>query len=205
MEYLLFLLISIVATFTPGPAVFLAVKNTAFYGLNKAFSGMLGNVSAMLSMAVLSAAGLSTIILTSEYLYLAIKILGGSYLIFLGFQYWVSDKTKVNTKDNFTANKSNLRLFLESYLVGVTNPKAIAFYTALFPQFLNLEQPIMPQFLALALTFACLSLSALFTYSLVTSKFADLFYRSHLSRLINRVAGTIFVGFGISLLSSNKA
>ncbi|WP_059121613.1 LysE family translocator [Vibrio sp. MEBiC08052] len=205
MDYLLFLLICIVATFTPGPAIFLAVKNTAIYGLKKALSGMLGNVLAMLSMAALSAAGLSTVILTSEYLYLAIKILGGSYLIYLGIQYWISDKSKVITEESYTTCKSNLRLFLESYLVGVTNPKAIAFYTALFPQFLNVEQPIMPQFFALSLTFACFSFSALCSYALVTSKFASLFSRSHLSSLINRAAGTIFIGFGISLLSSNKA
>lgn len=205
MDYLLFLLICIVATFTPGPAVFLAVKNTAIYGLNKALWGMLGNVLAMLSMAALSAAGLSTVILTSEYLYLAIKIIGGSYLIYLGIQYWISNKSKVISEESYTTDKSNLRLFLESYLVGVTNPKAIAFYTALFPQFLNVEQPIMSQFFALSLTFACFSFSALVSYALVTSKFSSLFSRSHLSRLINRAAGTIFIGFGISLLSSNKA
>ncbi len=165
MDYLLFLLICIVATFTPGPAVFLAVKNTAIYGLKKALSGMFGNVLAMLSMAALSAAGLSTVILTSEYLYLSIKILGGLYLLYLGVQYWISDRNIVIPAKNSIANKSIYRLFFESYLVGVTNPKAIAFYTALFPQFLNVEQSILPQFFALALTFACFSYFHTFLFS----------------------------------------
>lgn len=205
MDYLLFLLICLVATFSPGPAVFMVVRNSATYGLHKAMSGILGNVVAMLSMATLSAGGLSVVILTSEYLYLAIKILGGSYLIYLGIKSWRSGKQLINTELSDNSPKSARRIFVESYIVGVTNPKAIAFYTALFPQFISSDQSILPQFAVLSLTFASLSFMALFSYALITTKCAPLFATSRINQVINRVAGTIFIGFGISLLSSRQA
>lgn len=61
-------------------------------------------------------------------------------------------------------------IILRGGLVGVTNPKAIAFYTALFPQFIVLEEPILAQFIVLASTFALVSLSALLIYAVMVSK-----------------------------------
>lgn len=90
MDYLLFLLICIVATFSPGPAVLLAVKNSAVHGLSKAMWGIGGNVAAMITMACLSAAGLGVVISASESLYHSVKILGGLYLIYIGIKTWRS-------------------------------------------------------------------------------------------------------------------
>ncbi|MEZ8904787.1 hypothetical protein [Vibrio sp. 10N.247.310.34] len=58
MDYLLFFTICVAATFSPGPAVLLTVKNSAVYGVERAVSGILGNIAAMITMAGLSATGL---------------------------------------------------------------------------------------------------------------------------------------------------
>ncbi len=205
MDYLLFLFICIVATLSPGPAVFLVVKNTSIYGVKKAVAGIFGNVSSMMTMAALSSAGLTAVIISSEYLYFALKIAGGSYLIYLGIKYWISGRKSAAISNEVARAKSSTKLYLEAYLVGVTNPKAIVFYTALFPQFINVGQPVIPQFLELSLTFAFLSFVALMFYSLITAKLSSVFNRNGASKIINKIAGTVFVGFGISLFSSHKA
>lgn len=206
MNYLIFLSICIVATASLGPAVFLAIKNGAKYGFKKALIGVAGNVFAMLTLASVSAAGLGAIILASTSLYTAIKIIGGLYLIYLGIKAWNSSSVSHSeTTENFSIfapRKS--KLFSESYFVGISNPKAIAFYTALFPQFINLGEPVFSQFALLAGTFALCSFLFLMLYVLLASKL-----RSHLEKektlnWFNRITGGVFIGFGVALVSSNQ-
>lgn len=72
MDYLLFFTICVAATFSPGPALLLTVKNSAVYGVERAVSGILGNIAAMITMAGLSATGLGVLLLASESLFLAL-------------------------------------------------------------------------------------------------------------------------------------
>ncbi|ASA57806.1 LysE family translocator [Vibrio gazogenes] len=90
MGYFIYLGICIVATASPGPAIFLSIKNGAKYGLSKALIGVVGNVAAMLTLASVSAVGLGAVILASPLLYTAIKVIGGLYLIYLGVKAWCS-------------------------------------------------------------------------------------------------------------------
>ncbi|EDK28872.1 putative threonine efflux protein [Vibrionales bacterium SWAT-3] len=204
MDYLLFFTICIAATFSPGPAVLLTVKNSTVYGVERAVSGILGNIAAMITMAGLSATGLGALLLASESLFLFIKMVGGIYLVFLGIKTWSSNK---HTFENYEpqVNENNRKiLFIEAYLVGVTNPKAIVFYSALFPQFIEVEHSIIPQFILLTLTFTSSSFLALLTYALVTKKLKFLLIKEKVRATLNKVTGGIFIGFGLSLIISNK-
>ncbi|CDT87009.1 putative threonine efflux protein [Vibrio coralliirubri] len=204
MDYLLFFTICIAATFSPGPAVLLTVKNSTVYGVEQAVSGILGNVAAMITMAGLSATGLGALLLASESLFLFIKMVGGIYLVFLGIKTWSSNKhTFENYEPQVNANNRKI-LFIEAYLVGVTNPKAIVFYSALFPQFIEVEHSIIPQFILLTLTFTSSSFLALLTYALVTKKLKFWLIKEKVRATFNKVTGGIFIGFGLSLIISNK-
>lgn len=204
MDYLLFLLICVVATFSPGPAVFLTIKNSATYGVKKAVWGIGGNVAAMVTMASLSAAGLGVVIMASESLYHLIKVLGGIYLLYIGIKTWCTKKRVTGVQSHSNSNVNRYKLFAEAYLVGVTNPKAIVFYTALFPQFIVFEHSVVQQFVSLTLTFALFSFVALLTYALVTDKLRVFLMKEKVSNVFNRVTGGVLVGFGLSLMASNK-
>ncbi|MEZ8216334.1 MULTISPECIES: LysE family translocator [Vibrio] len=204
MDYLLFFTICVAATFSPGPAVLLTVKNSAVYGVERAVSGILGNIAAMITMAGLSATGLGVLLLASESLFLFIKMVGGIYLLLLGIKTWRSNKrTFKNYEPQASANNRKM-LFREAYLVGVTNPKAIVFYSALFPQFIEVEHSIIPQFILLTLTFTSSSFLALLTYALVTKKLKFWLIKEKVRATFNKVTGGIFIGFGLSLILSNK-
>lgn len=79
-----FISICIVANLSPGPAVFLTVRNGCHYGLRSALFGILGNMSAMTVLAVVSAVGIGTIVIASPVLHAGLKITGGLYLVYLG-------------------------------------------------------------------------------------------------------------------------
>ncbi|MEH6580027.1 MAG: LysE family translocator [Amphritea sp.] len=207
LDYLIFLGVCIIATASPGPAVFLAIKNGAKYGCRNAIAGVIGNVSAMLTLAAVSAAGLGAVILASSTLYTSIKIVGGLYLIYLGLRALLSHQNSSveNTKNFLSFAPKRATLFRESYLVGISNPKAIAFYTALFPQFIDLTEPVLPQFALLASVFAACSFTFLMLYVLLASQLKRHLEKGKVSRWFNRVTGCVFVGFGVALVSSNRA
>lgn len=182
----------------------LTVKNSAVYGVERAISGILGNIAAMITMAGLSATGLGVLLLASESLFLFIKMVGGIYLVFLGIKTWRANKRTFKNYESQASANNRKMLFREAYLVGVTNPKAIVFYSALFPQFIEVEHSIIPQFILLTLTFTSSSFLALLTYALVTKKLKFWLIKEKVRATFNQVTGGIFIGFGLSLIISNK-
>ncbi|MEZ8154275.1 LysE family translocator [Vibrio splendidus] len=118
------------------------MKNSAVYGVERAVSGILGNIAAMITMAGLSATGLGVLLLASESLFLFIKMVGGIYLLLLGIKTWRSNKrTLKNYEPQASANNRKI----------------------LFPQFIEVEHSIIPQFILLTLTFTSSSFLALLT------------------------------------------
>jgi threonine/homoserine/homoserine lactone efflux protein len=205
MDYWLFLLICLVATFSPGPAVLLAIKNFANFGVWQSMKGIAGNVAAVMTLASLSAAGLGAIILASDLLFSLIKVLGGLYLMYLGVKAWNTRYTKPALQKDSKPLTTGKKLFTEAYVVGMSNPKAIAFYTAVFPQFIDLNQAVLPQFCLLAGTFACCSMVGLGLYALATTSISQYLARENINRLFHRLTGGIFIGFGLSLIFVNKS
>ena len=199
MTYLIFLSICFVTSASPGPAVLLALKNGARFGIRKALVGVAGNISAMITLASLSAAGLGAVIMASASLFTAIKLIGGGYLIYLGIKTWRSQGSISQAAE--TGSKETVSLFREAYMVGISNPKAVVFYTALFPQFIDLNRPVAPQFALLATTFAVCSFTCLSTYALLATRIRTHLGKAHISRWFQRITGGIFVGFGVGLLS----
>ncbi|BFM51307.1 LysE family translocator [Marinomonas sp. THO17] len=204
MSYFVFVCFCLVATFTPGPAVLLVVKNSAKFGFKKALLGISGNVAAVMTLAILSVIGLSAVILASESAFVIMKLLGGGYLIYLGLNAWRSKNHFVVISSEKKPLVSSRTLFIEAYVTGISNPKALAFYTAVFPQFISLQESAFAQFSLLALTFAICSFVALSAYA-----WFALLGSKHLAKEVvvtwfHRLTGGLFIGFGSALLLSNR-
>src|SRR5210317_715863 len=87
-SWLLFASIAFIATITPGPAILLVTTHSVSYGTRRSVATMLGNVSGLFIMSLLSVMGLSTLILHSAPIFFAVKIIGALYLIYLGAKLW---------------------------------------------------------------------------------------------------------------------
>lgn len=198
-DYLTYVILAITVTAIPGPAVVLTIKNSMKYGYKISIANILGNFIAMVILATISAIGLGAIILASQTLFFTMKILGCFYLVYLGIKIWTSPIKEQNIEGKID-KKDLISIFKEGFYIGVSNPKAIAFFTALFSQFIDPNREYISQFTTLILTIEGISFIVLFIYALLAFKFAKYLTKEKTAKLFNRVTGGAFVGFGAALL-----
>jgi RhtB (resistance to homoserine/threonine) family protein len=204
--WLLFSAVALLAIMSPGPAILLAISNSLTHGTRSVYLSALGNEIGIMIVSLSTVLGLGVILQTSTTLFLMIKVIGAAYLIYLGVRQWRS-KTNLFDRQNTEAKKArtNKSFFLEGLLIAVTNPKAILFFTALFPQFININAAVLPQFLMMTLTFMALSFLVLVTYGKIAFKAKRWFSTSKRVKWFNRTMGSLFVLIGLGLLQFKPA
>ncbi len=201
-SWLLFSSIALVATITPGPAALLVTSHSLGYGVKNTIATILGNISGLFLLSLLSVMGLSAIILYSTIAFTVVKTAGAIYLIYLGIRIWRYGFGR--SQDALTHNLSGrqpnlLKMYSQGITVALSNPKAIAFTTALFPQFLDHKVALLPQFSILVTTFMLYSFVCLFIYSLFGARTGTGIRNSRYEKTISRLFATIFIGSGVIL------
>ncbi|MCP4077832.1 MAG: LysE family translocator [Gammaproteobacteria bacterium] len=204
----IFTSIAFIATITPGPAIMLVSTNSLNYGVRKSILTILGNITGLFIMSLLSILGLSTFILYSAPVFFLVKIIGACYLIYLGIKLWMKGlnfNPEINRSNNqIDTGVSAYKLFLQGLFIALSNPKAIAFTTALFPQFIDTTLPLSYQFITLVSIFMLLSFSCLLAYAVMTSKVVHHSGGMKLQTLIAKSFGAIFIGFGLALAATTQ-
>ena len=206
-SWLMYLMLVIVATSTPGPAVLFIMTNSTLYGWQKATFSALGNITGLFCMGILTVAGLGAILNASEIIFNVVKYFGAAYLIYLGIKLFFQKGLDFQSAQSnlIAANVPSIKIFFQAFGVAVSNPKAIVFLTALFPQFLNINEPLIPQFVILISTLMTLSFTFLMFYALMAHKVKTWLSKSSRVKFVSRTSGVIFIGFGVLLAtSSNK-
>lgn len=200
-SYSLYFSISLLASISIGPSVILAASNGINFGRKKALAGVFGHVSAVMILALISASGLGLILMASDLAFTVIKYVGAGYLIYIGIAIWRS-KGKWSFADKNTQAPAKRALFKQSFLLGLSNPKALVFFSALFPQFIQPAQPILPQFLLLAGTSLCNAFVFTSVYVVVAFRFRQYFLSAVGQRWVGKTTGGIFIGFAAALVTS---
>ena len=150
--WIIYAAVAFAAIVSPGPAIFLAISNSVAFGWRRVVFSSLGNVLGLLVVSGLAMAGLGALMKTSASVFTAVKLMGAGYLIYLGLRQWRS-RASLFSRVPEAGPRGNRQLFLRGLLVALTNPKAVLFFTALFPQFLSPGRPLAPQFAILTGTF----------------------------------------------------
>ncbi len=185
---------------SPGPAIFLAINNGIAGKMKNVFISALANILGLFILSTLAIGGLGAIIKTSATIFLIIKVIGALYLIYLGIkQFRIVNKIRF---ENFKCKKekSLSSSFYESFLLAVTNPKPIIFFTALFPQFINFKENVNIQFFTLTFIFMFISFISLVTYAFIARSAKALLNKGSHLLWLHRVTGTLFISMGLSLL-----
>ncbi len=197
----------IVATSTPGPAVLFIMTNSTLHGWKKATFAALGNIVGLLCLGIMAVAGLGTIIKTSEIIFNVIKYAGSGYLIYLGIKLFFQKNDTIATMNGqITPEGASVhKIFFQAFGVAMSNPKAIVFLTALFPQFINVDRALLPQFAILITTLMILSFAFLMLYSFLAHNTRAWLREPNRIKAVNRTSGSVFIGFGALLaVSSNN-
>ena len=197
---LAYALIAWLAAATPGPAVLLALRNGATHGLRAGLFSTLGNLAGLVVLAGASILGLGVMLHTVPWLFTLVKWVGAGYLMYLGWRM-------LKTSGGFggigahagAAAISHARLWQQGLWVSLTNPKAILFFGALFPQFVDTSQALLPQFALLMGVSLCASSSCLLTYVWLASRAQGWLMRPQSAGWVNRLAGGVFIAFGVAL------
>jgi threonine/homoserine/homoserine lactone efflux protein len=190
-----FLLVALVVTLTPGPATATVLRVTARDGRAAAYRAVLGNSGGVLLWGLLSAVGVSSLILASQLAYDALKIGGAAVLIYLGLRSLVKRKRGELDEEPSTRRPAGFRSGL---LTGVSNPKLSVFFIALFPQFLSPGAAVLPVALAMAATIVAIDV-AWFSVLIHLTDRATTLLRPRVRRIMERVTGGVMVALGLKL------
>jgi len=133
VSWLLFILASLVLIITPGQDMILVMSRSIAQGPAAGVATAAGVSVGLVGHTLLATLGLGAILRTSEWLFLALKLVGAAYLVYLGLQLL---RTRQHTLAvSAGAPRSLRRLFVDGALSNVSNPKIAVFYFAFLPQF----------------------------------------------------------------------
>lgn len=202
--YLLYVAAVALLILTPGPTMLMCMTNALNHGPRKAMTSVAGSVAAVLCVMLLSAMGLGALLAASEAAFTVAKLIGAAYLIWLGIKTFRSEAAVFDGAAKDDSPPQRRSFFLRGFLVGASNPKAVLFFAAFFPQFLNPAAPFVPQFAILALTFMAFEFTVLTCCALGVSRIAPLLRSSRAVRWFNRVSGGLFTLMGSLLLFTRR-
>ncbi|MTI80894.1 MAG: LysE family translocator [Firmicutes bacterium] len=192
----------LIASITPGPSMILALNHGLKYGANRTIASAFGNLTATLIQASLSIAGLGAILMQSETTFNIIKYLGASYLIYLGIRSFLAS-TDLTIKINEEKHEKVTfkRLYWEAFLVTAGNPKAVIFFTALFPQFIDTQKNTPFQFIIILIILAIIAFCCMMLYGYFGQSLLKILQKAKVTKIFNRIVGTTLIGMGIGLAS----
>ncbi|WP_180845550.1 LysE family translocator [Vibrio parahaemolyticus] len=195
----------LVLTASPGPSSLLCLSKGVSSGFRLALTTALGSLSAITIILTLSFTGLGVVIASSEFVFNIIKWCGAAYLIWLGIQAFRSKQNDFAKSDSAQVSTSHVSAYTSGFIVGSSNPKAIIFFTALFPQFTDPTASLLTQYAIFAGTFVVFELSWLTFYALLGVKTSNWLFEAGRAKLFNRLTGGVFISAGVMLSTANRS
>lgn len=193
--FLVFLLV-----LTPGPSVLIGMSHALRYGARPTLMTALGDVTANMIQMAVAALGLGAVLATSATAFAVVKWCGVGFLLVIGVTSFFRKSPKINAKNGIETNNPRgyepanaFRLFREGFLVAAGNPKAIAFFGALFPQFVDPSNPLAPQLVILGLTFVILDYSFVMIYAMGAARVMPWVVQRGGNNIISRLSGGVLI------------
>ena len=218
----LFALTEFLLSLTPGPAVLLVIGLSMRRGFHIGFMASLGIVATNAVFFALSALGVGALILASATLFMILKWIGAAYLVYLGVGMIRPLARRLRRSRSATAaddggldletarnaaptvQESPLRSFWRGFSLQASNPKNLAFFVAILPQFVTPDAGVAMQMVVLGVVSVLLELPILVVYG-AASAFSAHLMRERLIEWIEGIGGGILIGLGGALAASQKS
>lgn len=194
---------SIAIILIPGPSVMFVIARAVAWGRVTALLTALGNALGMLLLSVFIAIGLGPLLQRSELLLVVVQIFGGLYLIHLGIGAYRHRQEHAEDMINIEDIKpSNVQILRQGFTVGALNPKALVFFSAVFPQFVDAGAgSITFQLLMFGVIFAVLSFVLDGTWGLLVGSSRDWFVTSKNRLVVLRTIGAVvMMALGVGVI-----
>lgn len=197
-----FALVAIPLILVPGPSVLFVIGRSLSLGRVGGLLSVVGNAIGALVIAIAVAFGVGIVIAQSVVLFTIVKIAGALYLVWLGIQAIRHRRDAAETATATVAPRSTVRLLVQGFIVGVSNPKTIVFLIAMLPQFVDYTAGGIPmQMLILGAVFIAIALVSDGAWALLAGSARDWFARSprRISTL-GATGGVVMIGLGVGSL-----
>lgn len=201
---LIFIATTFVVVLSPGPAAISVAAEGASGGLRCSMLVVAGIASANIVFFVLSATGIATLILASSELFMIIKWIGVGYLLYLGFGMLLSKSDALGTNRKKLESVSLKKLFMRGFILEMSNPKALLYFSALLPQFIDTAQPIVPQLAILASIALLLDLVCYSLYGYLGRKSSTAGIKPIVVKIINKAAGSMLIFAGLKMATVQR-
>lgn len=189
---------------SPGPGAVASMSAGLNHGFRVGYFTAFGLVLGIWVQIVVVGLGLGALIAASNTAFTVVKWLGVLYLVWLGIQQWRAPAVPMVAKiEGERPQVSRASMVLRGLLVNIVNPKGTVFLLAVVPQFMDLTQPLVPQYVAIGLTIALTDLVVMAGYTALAAKVLGTLTSTTHIRAMNRVFGSLFVLAG-SLLALFK-
>ena len=198
--WMTFVLASSALMLIPGPTMLFMIGVALSDGLKQALSALPGLAVGLFASITISLSGAGVLLLASAQLFIALKLVGAGYLIFLGVRLWMS-KPQVHLVEAGNS-QSQTKLFWPAFLVTVLNPKALNFYITFLPQFIDANAAIAQQFIVLGATFFVVALIAAILSAFAGSSLRYGVKNASAVQLLNQCGASAMVASGVLTASS---
>lgn len=199
-QWLLFVSSTVLISATPGPNMLWAFQSGLNHGLKKTMWALLGLSAGLVLVLGLSLAGVALLSQQSPLAFEIFKCLGALYLAYLGYRSWHSDGDNLNVAAGEKITPSAWQLFRTSLAVSLSNPKAILFFAAFFPKFIQSDAPQIPQYGILIATFFVIEIVWQLLYSISGQALSSWLQQGRRLLWLNRSCAVVFVLIALSLL-----
>lgn len=196
-----FLPVAAVVICTPGPDTVITVRNALAGGRLAGVGTAAGVALGQCLWSVAAGFGLAGLLRASAPAFLAVRVAGAVYLMYLGFQSLRSAARASRDEDGAPADATlkvrPARGLWQGLLNDLTNPKMAGFFISLLPQFAGTGHGGLAAFLGYGFVFCLLTFGWLSAYSVVVSRARALFSRSRVRRSLDALTGCVLIGLGI--------
>lgn len=193
--YLAYVAACAVITLIPGPTVTVIVANSLAHGTRAGLLNVAGTQLGLGLMMAILAVGLSSVIAAMAWLFDWLRIAGALYLAWIGWKLLRSPDALADTR---SATVPRGGFLLQGFLVLMANPKALLWFGAFIPQFVDPKGNYVAQIILLGATAMAVALVSDGAYAVLTGR-AGAFLNRRKVRLVSRIGGSMLIGGGVWL------
>ena len=197
--FLGFLAISILLAVTPGPDMALVTRNALAHGPRGVLLTTTGIAVALALWVAATAVGVAALLKASTTLFYLLKVVGGSYLAYLGIRAWLASREPPGELLAGVPAARSGSIFRQGLISAGTNPKLGVLFVTLLPQFIDPHRPVQPQLLLLGATFAAIGWTWMNVYGLSVAVLREFILTPRVRQWMERVTGTVLIGLGVRL------
>src|SRR5262245_59165392 len=205
---LTFLGLSIVVIATPGPDTALTVRNTFLGGRSAGTFTALGVSMGQVMWSVATSLGLVAVLLASKPIFQALKLVGASYLVYLGIRSLVAAVRRSPLADTSgrspIASRGRWAALRQGIINNLANPKMAVFFASVFPQFAPRSENMLSTLLLLGVLFAVLTGLWLSLYAALVARASRLLRGSRVGRAVDAIAGATLIALGLRVAAEQR-